>query len=144
MHAREFLERYKIAGKKIEMYRQRIEDIETTAPAGQKLDGQPHGTKKSDATASAAAKAADMRITLEAWLTEQERIQQEIVKVLGAVKDVNRFQVLKMRYLEEAPADSWQSIANVLDKTVRHVQRIHGWALLEVQNIINSEYPAEV
>lgn len=141
MNARDFMNRYKLAGQKVNMYRAKIEALEQSALSGQQMDGQPHGSGKSDTVPRVATKAADMRVTLEAWMLEQERIQEEIIRVMGALKKTEHFQVLKMRYIEEPPADSWQSIAAVMDKTVRHVQRIHGYALQEVQLIIGEMYP---
>lgn len=136
--AKEFLLQYRTADRKIRMLLADIERAEGQASgSGQQIDGQPRGSGRSDKVAKAAAAAADLKIKLEAKLLEQEVIKRRVFDVLSEVQTSEYVDVLRMRYIEEPPKDAWIYIADELDKSVRHVQRIHGSALAEVQSILD-------
>lgn len=139
MRAKEFFMRYRTAEGKVKTFKREIERLEHASLGSQQMDGQPHGTGKSDTVANTAAKAADLRIMLEAWVAEQERIKREIIEVLGAIDDNDEFQVLQLRYLAERPADRWECIKDVMALSVRQAQRIHGRALRSAQAIIDKD-----
>ena len=135
--AKEFLERYRTADRKIRMLTDEIEKVESLANgSGIAIDGQPHGTATTDKVATAATVAADLKEKLSAWLFEQEKIKREIINVLAELKDGNQFQVLRLRYLSDEMAETWFNIAYYMGKSERQVQRIHGYALREVEKII--------
>jgi len=136
--AREFLERYRTADRKIRMLADEIEKVEALAGGGAiSIDGQPHGKGASDKVGSAATAAADLREKLESWIYEQENIKREIINVLSELNDGAQLQVLRLRYMTDDTSETWINIAYVMDRSVRQVQRIHGHALLEVQRIID-------
>lgn len=139
MTAKEFLMRYRTADEKVKMLTDQIERAESYAQGAGQGDGQPHGTGTSDKVGKAAAKAADLRTALEAWLEEQERIKLEIIAVLGAIDKRELFEVLQLRYIADRPADEWHNIACVLDRSIRQVQRLHGEALMIVEGLINEQ-----
>lgn len=136
MTAKEFLLRYRVADEKIKMLKSQIIRAEDSAQVSGQSDGQPHGSGKSDKVGRAAVKAADLKTALEAWLAEQERIKLEIIAVLGAIDKRELFEVLHLRYISDRPADEWDRIAEVMDKSVRQVQRLHGDALQKVSALI--------
>lgn len=138
MIAKDFLLRYRVADEKINMLNAEIERIESAALGGSAQgDGQPHGSGTSDKVGKTASKAADMQLALEAWKVEQARIKMEIIEVLGGITRRELFEVLQMRYIAPRPADEWFNIAHVMEKSPRQVQRLHGEALAEVQQIID-------
>ena len=139
MTAKEFLLRYRVADEKVKMLKDQIAQAENSAQGAGQGDGQPHGSGRSDKVGKAAAKAADLKTALEAWLTEQERIKVEIIGVLGAIDMRELFEVLQMRYIADRPADEWARIAEVMDRSVRQVQRLHGTALQEVARILGEQ-----
>lgn len=135
--AKEFLERYRTADRKIRMLNDEIAKVEALANgSGIAIDGQPHGTATSDKVATAATAAADLKEKLSAWLFEQEKIKREIIDVLAEIKDGNQLLVLRLRYLSDDIAETWYNIAYCMQKSERQVQRIHGRALQEVEKII--------
>ena len=138
MTAKEFLTRYRLISSRIEMLAAEIEKIEAQAAGGgQNMDGQPHGTGKSDRVANAAIKAAEATTELEKLKAEQEAKRNYIMFVLNKIDDLEQFEVLKLRYIDPKPANEWWNIAEVVGKSTRHVQRIHGYALLKVQKILD-------
>ena len=111
--AKEFLERYRTADRKIQMLADEIDKIESLAGGrAVSIDGQPHGNGTTDKVAIAATAAADLQEKLSAWLFEQEKTKREM-------------------------SETWFSIACVMNLSERQVQRIHGRALQEVQKIID-------
>lgn len=139
MTAKEFLKEYRLIRSKIELYTAEIEKIEAQAAGSQNIDGQPHGKGKSDKVARAAVRSADLAEKLRVLQFEQEKRRDVIIDILGKVTSYDNFTVLKMRYIDPRPACDWWKIADVMDKSTRQVQRIHGEALMEVQNIIDTE-----
>ena len=138
MTAKEFLLQYRTADRIIKLIQDGIEKAEGQGSGGaQNIDGQPRGSGKSDKVAKAATAAADLKTKLEEKLYEQEAIKREIFYVLSKISRSEYVDVLRMRYIEEPPADSWLAIACALDRHPRQVQRIHGYALAEVQKIID-------
>lgn len=136
--AKEFLERYRTADRKIQMLADEIDKIESLAGGrAVSIDGQPHGNGTTDKVAIAATAAADLQEKLSAWLFEQEKTKREIINVLAELKDSNQFQVLRLRYLSDEMEETWFSIACVMNLSERQVQRIHGRALQEVEKIID-------
>ena len=136
--AKEFLERYRTADRKIQMLADEIDKIESLAGGrAVSIDGQPHGSGTADKVAIAATAAADLQEKLSAWLFEQEKTKREIINVLAELKDSNQFQVLRLRYLSDEMEETWFSIACVMNLSERQVQRIHGRALQEVERIID-------
>ena len=140
MTAKEFLLQYRTADRIINLIKDNIEKAEgQAAGSAPSMDGQPRGSGKSDKVGKAATAAADLKTKLEEKLYEQEAIKREIFYVLSKITRSEFVDVLRMRYIEEPPADSWLAIACVLDRHPRQVQRIHGYALQEVQKIIDGE-----
>lgn len=136
--AKEFLERYRTADRKIQMLADEIDKIESLAGGrAVSIDGQPHGNGTTDKVAIVATAAADLQEKLSAWLFEQEKTKREIINVLAELKDSNQFQVLRLRYLSDEMEETWFSIACVMNLSERQVQRIHGRALQEVERIID-------
>lgn len=138
MTAKDFLMQYRKADSIIRLLKSDIERVEGQASgASQQIDGQPHGSGKSDKVGKAATAAADLKAKLEEKLWEQEAIKRQIFYVLSEITKSEFVEVLRMRYIDDPPADSWLSIAYSLDRHPRQVQRIHGYALQEVQKIID-------
>ena len=139
MTAKEFLSRYRLITSRIELLTAEIEKIEAQASGGsQTIDGQPHGTGKSDRVANAAIKAAEATSELEELKAEQESKRNFIMLVLNKIDDLEQFTVLKMRYIEPKPAGEWWNIAETMNISARHAQRIHGHALLKVQKVLDA------
>lgn len=141
MTAVEFLGRYRLAEKKVETLAREVERLETAAQGGAiKADGLPHGTAKADSMAEMAARAADQRLVLEAWIAEQNRIKFEIMEVLGAITDLRQFAVLQMRYVGPYDQSDWITIADNLGVTSeRQARRIHGDAIRTVEEILEND-----
>ena len=137
MTAKEYLSQYWNLTEKLNELETDIERIEQEAGEVKlTLDGMPHGTDLSDKTGNYAAKLADMRMKAiekrsEAW---DKRI--EIEDVIMRVTDSDYQRILYMRYILKA---HWEEIAVDIHRSFRHVTRLHGEALLEVQKILDEK-----
>lgn len=139
MTAKEFLQEYRLIRSKIELYTAEIEKIEAQATGSQTIDGQPHGTSKSDKVAIAAVRSAELTEKLRVLQYEQDKRRGVIIDILGKITNYDNFTVLKKRYIDPRPECDWWKIADTMDRSTRQVQRIHGEALKEVQRIIDTE-----
>ena len=138
MNAKEFLLQYRTADRIINLLKEDIEKAEDQAVGvSQKIDGQPRGSGKSDKVGKAAAAAADLKTKLEEKLWEQEAIKRQVFYVLSEIRQSEYVDLLRMRYIEDPPGDSWYAISEALDRSVRQVKRFHAAALEEVQKIID-------
>ena len=69
----------------------------------------------------------------EKKLQEQFDKLKEISDTINTVSDPTHQAILVKRYLSNK---SWEDIASELYISVRHVQRLHGYALLEIERIL--------
>ena len=155
MTAKEYLRQYRAIASKLRAIdvmiadiRKELSNIGMVSIRSPWPDGQPHGSGTTDPTGSLAAKAADLgteerREALKSQLLDLEirelrarselwKKRIEIEETLGEVLDPIYHDVLHRRYIE---GQSFELIAVELNYSYRHVIRLHGEALLEVDKL---------
>lgn len=141
MKAKEFLKRHAASQYKIMALEAEIEQLYQSNIKSPANDGQPRGTDIGDSTGSLAAKIADMREDIEWLWQQQQRIKWQVERTIYQLDSPEQFRVCWLKYIE---LKDWTEIAEEMDKTARTVQRIHGNALLSVQEILDKlEFESE-
>ena len=130
MTAKQWLSRgYYLKQEKAQLERLRNELYERLTNVTQSLDGIPGGTKDPH--------KFDALIALNTEISQREaaldRIRLEIFHAIQELQDNRHRVVLTSRYLE---CMTWQNIAEKMSYDIRHVQRIHGMALVAIEPII--------
>ena len=100
-----------------------------------RADGMPASSGISDRVANLAARIVDREVD---YLSRKEELLQyraEIREVILSVPDDRQSEVLDLRYIQGM---KWEDIADRMHFYVSHIHRIHGYALLEVQKILDS------
>ena len=134
MKAKEFLKRHAASQYKIMALEAEIEQLYQSNIKSPANDGQPRGTDIGDSTGALAAKIADMREDIEWLWQQQQRIKWQVERTIYQLDSPEQFRVCWLKYIE---LKDWTEIAEEMDKTARTVQRIHGNALLSVQEILD-------
>lgn len=134
MKAKEFLKRHAASQYKIMALEAEIEQLYQSNIKSPANDGQPRGTDIGDSTGALAAKIADMREDIEWLWQQQQRIKWQVERTIYQLESPEQFRVCWLKYIE---LKDWTEIAEEMDKTARTVQRIHGNALLSVQEILD-------
>ena len=75
-----------------------------------------------------------MREDIEWLWQQQQRIKWQVERTIYQLDSPEQFRVCWLKYIE---LKDWTEIAEEMDKTARTVQRIHGNALLSVQEILD-------
>ena len=141
MKAKEFLKRHAASQYKIMALEAEIEQLYQSNIKSPANDGQPRETDIGDSTGSLAAKIADMREDIEWLWQQQQRIKWQVERTIYQLESPEQFRVCWLKYIE---LKDWTEIAEEMDKTARTVQRIHGNALLSVQEILDKlEFESE-
>ena len=134
MKAKEFLKRHAASQYKIMALEAEIDQLYQSNIKSPANDGQPRGTDIGDSTGALAAKIADMREDIEWLWQQQQRIKWQVERTIYQLDSPEQFRVCWLKYIE---LKDWTEIAEEMDKTARTVQRIHGNALLSVQEILD-------
>ena len=132
--ARKFLNQYFEAKRKIKMLDKDIEQIEEEADnINIKLDGMPRGTDTSDSTGKLAITLADYYMERIELRNELWKKRREITHVIEQLSKMDYIELLKLRYIENL---TWEKIAVEIDKSWKHMHRMHRYALQEVGKIL--------
>lgn len=156
MTAKEYLLQVQELTERIDMQEAEIRRIQTTISGIGKdpvrsswPDGQPHGTGTTDPTAMQAILDAEMYSALQKELKQKlldAKIillrkkadlcakRMDIVETIGKINAGQHtaacIKILRMRYLDNC---GWEKISADVGYTVRHVQNLHGLALIAVE-----------
>lgn len=130
MTAKEFLQKIRGIDRRIEWSTERAERVRARLEAGSmsKITGMPRGGGE-DWT-----KTADDLIELEkeinARTREMCRLKRLGIEAVERVEEARLREVLELYYID---AYTWNQVAEMMERTVRHVQRLHVMALEKVR-----------
>ena len=135
MTAKEYLRQYGQIEREIERLleeRQRWVDLATRiTPA---YSDAPKGGQSGDGKIPAAVeRIAEQEEKIDAKIAELTKLLDEIEKLLGEVRNSNYRLLLELRYLQGL---TWEQIAEKMHYSWRHIIRLHGKALLQMQNVL--------
>ena len=133
MTARDYLEQYKEARRRVRRYEEEYREetllIDAIRSASDN-DGMPHGTGISKPTENKAVRLADKSLRLvEAWL-EAIQIRQEVFDLVDSVDGVEG-DVLYLRYIK---LHKWEEICVLLHYSWQGIHLIHRRALAIVES----------
>ena len=100
-----------------------------------RADGMPASSGISDRVANRAARIVDREKEYIERRGELLQRRAEIREVILAVPDDRQSEVLDLRYIQGL---GWEQIAARMHFYPSHIYRLHGYALLEVQKILDS------
>ena len=90
-----------------------------------------------DRMGSAVARIVDLERETDSLVDSFVRKRKKIVEQIDSIEDVNYYHVLSMRYVSR---DTFESIAEKTNWSIRKVFTLHGKALLEFERLYGSEY----
>ena len=136
MNAKEYLKRYKQFGERIKILESEIEELRTKAEgASINLDGLPKGQGAKDRTAKFAIELAEYDSRLNGELSAAWKVRMEIVETLGKLSYKHQ-RLLHEYYIKQR---TWEEVAEELGITSRYCYMLHGSALAELNQVLNSE-----
>jgi hypothetical protein len=137
MTAKDFLKRYRNARYQIQNCETEIEEIETKLmPSAIRTDKEPTGGGPGYYGEELLAEAADRKHDLYTMREDALRIMVEVSTVISKVHPAELSRLLHMRYIE---CMRWEEIAVDMNYDIRWVYRLHGQALVKVNDILNEE-----
>lgn len=132
---KQFLKKYQSLLRKERQLEREIESIRSRY-TGQAItySDMPHGTDQRDLS-DYAAEVDDLLRDLEA--TKWQAIHQYhlIASSVEALEDVREKELLRLKYLQDK---TWEEVAVEMHYDIRHIFRIHGQALLDL-NVIECQ-----
>ena len=132
MNAKEYLQQYEKLNKMIRIKQAQIDALlETLDIAGIDYEHERVQNSLSDRTAEIIAKAEDMRLALQTQIERLFYLQKEICNTIDKIPQVVFRELLMLKYIRLM---SWQEISAAMHYGVRHLTRLHGYALNEVKN----------
>ena len=135
MEAKQYMQQYQKALKKIEHLKGKIRVIDdlltsiTLDPSQEKVDH----TKTPDMLGDLVAKKCDLLAGLSKAGIEAYETMDDIESTLSTLSEKNR-EILHLRYID---GRTWQDIADELELTPRYVISLHGKALEELSEKIS-------
>lgn len=132
MDCRDYLRRHKALQMSIDRLETKIAIEESQAErATSILTGVPRGGGEKFAD-DLWAKLADSRSEYREKLHTAIKLQRELEEFIASVPGELNQLILQMRYVDCLP---WERMADLLNYDARHVQRLHGAALVEARAI---------
>ena len=136
MNAKEYLMRYKNYDSRIKILQAEIESLRTQAEGMNiNLDGLPKGQGAKDKNARLAILLAECETKLTEELSAAWKVRMEIVETLGKLSHKHQ-RLLHEYYIQNK---TWEVVAVDLGITWRYCYMLHGSALNELNQILNSE-----
>lgn len=126
MTAREFLQHVRGIDRRIEHSIERAERIRAKLEAGRmsRLNGLPRGGGE-DWTATA-DKLMELERDINARTREMCRLKRLALEAVEQIEEARLREVLELYYID---AMTWSAVAERMDVSIRHVQRLNGIAL---------------
>ena len=136
MTAKQYLQRAWYVNRRIQRIREQIEQMEALVYSGRrpKLTGLPRGAR-GDWT-DVVDRLDEYRQRHLDDIAELMKAQREVEDAIAAVENDNERDLLSYRYLNHL---SWEQIAAVMHLDLRWVYRLHGRALLRVEEWLRAE-----
>lgn len=136
MNAKEYLMRYRNYDARIKILQAEIEALRTQAEGMSiNLDGLPKGQGAKDKTARLAILLAECETKLTEELSAAWKVRMEIVETLGKLSYKHQ-RLLHEHYIQNK---TWEVVAVDMGITWRYCYMLHGSALNELNQILNSE-----
>ena len=138
MEAKEFLNQYRKAVTDIENLETEAEELESMA-MGITIIAEGDRVQisgKKDRMAELAAKAADIRIDIMGKRTEALEAMHRVSRLIAGVGNDRYRKLLHMRYIK---GSTWEEIAVAMHYSIKHIYKLHGWALREIRNKLKEE-----
>lgn len=135
MNAKDYLNKAREAEKALRVLRMEREHILAVATGIQGQTGSPVQSSPGSRVENAAIRLADLEEKMEGQKAEYLRICQEAREKIGRIKRIRYREVLTLRYLCGL---SWKSVSDRMGyQDEKSVFRVHGYALQEMQRILN-------
>lgn len=101
-------------------------------------DAPKGGQSSAGKIPAAVERIAEQEEKIDAKIAELTKLQGEIEKLLNEVKNPDYRLLLELRYLQGL---TWEQIAERMHYSWRHIVRLHGKALLQMQNVMVCHTP---
>lgn len=137
MTAKEYMEQARYLDMQINS---KIEQVRTLNELATKVttvySDMPHSpNRNTSGMEETIAKIIDLENEINRNIDALVDLKQEIIRVVNSIESAEYRTILEMRYLQ---FKKWEQIALLMTTDLRWVYRMHGRALNEVQQIINS------
>lgn len=98
------------------------------------IDGMPKGNKVTDPTGEAAARLIDkLNNYFEKLVNEKANLWAARIETVELISEVERADLNRILYMRYVQCERWEVIACDLNYSFRHVLRLHGEALRELE-----------
>ena len=136
MEAKEFLRQYQEALTDIRNLEAEAEEIESLAMSMTvSTDGERvQSSGKKDRMADLVAKVADLEMEIMEMRTDALNRLRAVERIIAQVENKDYRQLLHRRYIEQ---NTWERIAVEMNYTYRWITRLHGKALVVVQEMLD-------
>lgn len=130
MTAKEYLRQIGVLDAKINRRQKQVEELKALATStgslapGDKVQSSPAGDKMS----SIVIRWIDMEHEVTAMIDELIDLKNQIIGEIHQLDDERYIRILEMRYIDQ---ERWEQIAVSMNMDVRHIYRLHGYALQE-------------
>lgn len=130
MTAKEYLRQIGTLDAKINRRMKQVEELKVLATStgsltpGDKVQSSPSGDKMSGIV----IKWIDMEHEITAMIDELIDLKNQIIGEIHQLDDVRYIRILEMRYIDQ---ETFEQIAVTMHMDIRHIFRLHGYALQE-------------
>lgn len=130
MTAKEYLRQIGTLDAKINRRMKQVEELKVLATStgsltpGDKVQSSPSGDKMSGIV----IKWIDMEHEVTAMIDELIDLKNQIIGEIHQLDDVRYIRILEMRYIDQ---ETFEQIAVTMHMDIRHIFRLHGYALQE-------------
>lgn len=130
MTAKEYLRQIGTLDAKINRRMKQVEELKVLATStgsltpGDKVQSSPSGDKMSGIV----IKWIDMEHEITAMINELIDLKNQIIGEIHQLDDVRYIRILEMRYIDQ---ETFEQIAVTMHMDIRHIFRLHGYALQE-------------
>ena len=130
MTAKEYLRQIGVLDAKINRRQKQVEELKALATGtgcltpGDKVQSSPAG----DQMSSIVIKWIDMEHEVTAMIDELIDLKNQIIGEIHQLDDQRYIKILEMRYIDQ---ETFEQIAVTMHMDIRHIFRLHGYALQE-------------
>lgn len=133
--AREILNRYQLAQKKIKMLEAELQRLQLERQGADMGDGVPTDGNRSDRTGRLAAMIVDMETEVAELRADAIEDRAEVVRLISRLNDPRFVELLNLRYVMLL---DWDGIAITMGYNIRYVFKLHAQALEAVDRELDN------
>ena len=140
MTTEEYLNRIQTYEKRIEIKTMELCRLKTMSNNVRKsnLDERvQNNTQSKDSVGDAVAKIIDLEKNVDSVVDDFIRKRNEIIKKLDGIKNVQYYQVLSLKYINNK---TYKEIAELLGCSIMQINRIRQKAILEFEKMYGNDY----